>query len=71
MKPFARAVLVLAFAGLGGCVVVPAGPPVHSYGGGPAVYGPPPGVVVVVPGRTYFHGGYYHRYHAGRWHRWR
>jgi hypothetical protein len=69
MKLFARVLLPLAVAGLGGCVLVPAEP--HSYGGGPAVvYGPPP-PVVVVPGRTYFHGGYYHRYGGGRWHRWR
>jgi hypothetical protein len=58
--------LVLSCAALGGCVVVPAEPVAY---GGPVIYGPPP--VAFVPGRVYFHGGYYHRYHGGRWHRWR
>jgi hypothetical protein len=62
MKALAGLVLASALLGLSGCVVAPVEP-------APVVYAPPPGLVVV-PGRTYFWGGYYHRYYGGGWQHW-
>ncbi len=57
------AALILASAGLAGCVAVPVAEP-------PGVYAAPPAVVV----RPYFYGGYYYGgpygYHRG-WRHWR
>lgn len=57
---------LLLIAALGGCTVVPVGPPV-VYGPSPgAVYAAPP-PVLVVPARPYYGGyGYYGRRHGHR-----
>lgn len=62
MKTFLVTALILA--GLCGCVVVPAEPPVVV--GPPRAYVGPP--VVVVPGRPYYGHGYHERRHWRRHH---
>ena len=58
MKPFL--LLILAVAGLAGCVAVPVEPPRAAY---VAPYPPPP-VVVVRPAFGYYYAPGWHR----RWH---